>query len=70
MLNWLKTQKLISSNVRRKELKRQDQMDNIKNIKMRKKKNWWKLEIKNTCIIVNIVKYKTCKDVQFSWKEK
>jgi len=38
MLNQLKTQKLISSNVRRKELKLQDQMDNINNIKMRKNK--------------------------------
>lgn len=71
MLNWLKAQKLISSNRRRKELRLQDQMDNTNNIKMRKnKKNWWKIEVKNTCIIANIVKSKTCKDAQFSWKKK
>lgn len=57
LCNWLKSQKLISSNIRRKELRLQDQMDNTSNIKMRKnKKNWWKVEIKNTCIIENIMK--------------
>lgn len=36
MLNWLKAQELISSNLRRKEPRLQDQMENTNNIKMRK----------------------------------